>query len=379
MYTAIRLSLLTVVVASLAVESTYRYSARSAGQQMVDPANGQASRYLTRTEPPSPLVSVPPETLPHNSDTEAVTRSLHAKNHPAIKAVFRNVVEDAARSTVQVLGDQQPIVLGTVVGQAGWIVTKFSELRGNIQCRLSDGRLLDARLAGTDRAHDVALLHVSAEDLRPARWSDQLLPVGGWLASPGADGEPLAVGVVSIGSRALSQISGILGVRIKTTRQGVHVSQVLPGTGAAEAGLQMDDTITRIEGIRITDKVTLFQAVQQHSPGEILTVEFVRDQQHQRVPITLGYAWKHGGTLTRTTGQLSRRRDGFPQIFQHDGFLKPSTCGGPVCDLEGRVVGINIARADRVACYAIPAATIQAIVSDLKSPTAGSHGIQRGS
>ena len=43
--------------------------------------------------------------------------------------------------------------------------------------------------------------------------------------------------------------------------------------------------------------------------------------------------------------ELSEKRTGFPTYFQHDTVIKPKDCGGPVCDLEGHVLGINIARA----------------------------------
>ena len=58
-------------------------------------------------------------------------------------------------------------------------------------------------------------------------------------------------------------------------------------------------------------------------------------------------------------GDLSVRRTGFPTVLQHDTFLLPQHCGGPIVDLDGRVVGINIARAERIASYALPAKEIQ--------------------
>ncbi len=45
-------------------------------------------------------------------------------------------------------------------------------------------------------------------------------------------------------------------------------------------------------------------------------------------------------------------------------------CGGPVVDLSGNVVGINIARADRVATYAVPAEAVKAFVQKLESNAA---------
>ena len=41
-------------------------------------------------------------------------------------------------------------------------------------------------------------------------------------------------------------------------------------------------------------------------------------------------------------------------MLQHDLSLTPADMGGPVFDLNGRAIGINIARADRITSYALP-------------------------
>ena len=65
--------------------------------------------------------------------------------------------------------------------------------------------------------------------------------------------------------------------------------------------------------------------------------------------------------------KLSERRDGFPIILQNDQVIKPTDCGGPLVDLDGKAVGINIARAGRVESYAIPTEVVMTLVDDLKS------------
>jgi serine protease Do len=50
--------------------------------------------------------------------------------------------------------------------------------------------------------------------------------------------------------------------------------------------------------------------------------------------------------------------------------IRPSDCGGPLVDLDGKVLGINIARAGRVETWALPGDVIQPILKDLK---AGKH------
>jgi serine protease Do len=66
-------------------------------------------------------------------------------------------------------------------------------------------------------------------------------------------------------------------------------------------------------------------------------------------------------------GALNHRRDDFPAAIQHDTVLRPNDCGGPLVDVAGNVVGINIARADRTGSYALPSAAVQAVLDKLKS------------
>src|SRR5439155_21464335 len=74
-----------------------------------------------------------------------------------------------------------------------------------------------------------------------------------------------------------------------------------------------------------------------------------------------------GNPQERMGSDLSNRRGGFPFILQHDTVLKPKDCGGPLVDLDGKVVGINIARAGRTESYAIPSEKVQALLEDLNS------------
>ena len=67
------------------------------------------------------------------------------------------------------------------------------------------------------------------------------------------------------------------------------------------------------------------------------------------------------------TAKLSTRRGGFPVILQHDSGVAPENCGGPLVDLDGKVVGINIARAGRTESYALPAEAVKGLIEGLKT------------
>ena len=63
---------------------------------------------------------------------------------------------------------------------------------------------------------------------------------------------------------------------------------------------------------------------------------------------------------------LSRRRDGFDAVFQHDATIEPEQCGGPLVDLDGRLIGINIARAGRIESFALPVTEVVAALQRLR-------------
>jgi serine protease Do len=65
------------------------------------------------------------------------------------------------------------------------------------------------------------------------------------------------------------------------------------------------------------------------------------------------------------SGALSEHRTGFPAALQHDLFLKPSECGGPLADLDGQIVGINIAHSGRIESLAIPGPTVALLLKSI--------------
>ena len=67
-------------------------------------------------------------------------------------------------------------------------------------------------------------------------------------------------------------------------------------------------------------------------------------------------------------GNLSEKTSGYPDAIQHDIPLPPQLCGGPLLDLNGKCIGINVSRAGRTKTYAIPADEIQAMLKSVKLP-----------
>ena len=64
---------------------------------------------------------------------------------------------------------------------------------------------------------------------------------------------------------------------------------------------------------------------------------------------------------------LSGRRTGFSEVLQTDMVVDAKDCGGPVVDLDGNVLGINIARAGREETWVLPSEVIRPRRPDLKA------------
>ncbi len=58
-------------------------------------------------------------------------------------------------------------------------------------------------------------------------------------------------------------------------------------------------------------------------------------------------------------------------VLQHDIPLSPEECGGPLLDLDGHCVGINVARAGRVKTLAVPASDVLMMLAEARKARLG--------
>jgi serine protease Do len=211
-------------------------------------------------------------------------------------------------------------------------------------------------------------LKVDAKNLPALDLSKTEAPeVGSWVASVGRSRDPLAVGVVSVPPRKIPPQAGILGVQLD--EELPLVVKVFPESAAEEAGVEPHDQIVRVNGKNTPSREKLKEIVGAFNPGDEVELVVERDGKSLTLKATLGGMFP--GLMGRNDfqntlgGKLSVRRFGFPTAFQHDTVLRPTDCGGPLVDLDGRVVGFNIARAGRTESYALPVTAVQEVVEKL--------------
>jgi serine protease Do len=304
------------------------------------------------------------------------------KSSTKVIKAFHDVVARPSESTVRVRSKGKDVAFGIVVDSAGLILTKASDLDGEIKVVFKNAKELEATLVGVQDAYDLALLKVDASDLTPIQWyPSKNAIVGQFVATVGTGGDAVAVGVVSVGTRKLvlgdqppknlGTNTGYLGVRLEAAEGGAKVSEVNKASPAEKAGLKVGDVVFEADGHKVIDQESLVNAVQRHKPKDEIELKIQRGDDRLTVKPVLDRIPKQfqGKTNPQETfgNALSNRRGGFPMILQHDTVLKPADCGGPLVDLDGRALGINIARAGRTETYAIPSENVLALLPDLKS------------
>ena len=305
-------------------------------------------------------------------------RISYSKRSKQFTNVFSPVVASTSASVVEISDGKRRIALGTIIDPEGLILTKASELKAGLECKLADGTTLEPTIVGIDPDTDLVLLKVAAKGLNFARIEDEIQPaVGAWLATVGQDDIPLAVGIVSHQAREIADVtlnSAVIGIYPEDREEGdgVRINVVLNDTPAEQAGLLVNDVIVAIDDKKILNRSELMETLARLHPGDEIVLKISRGEEQLEVPVTLGKRtvnpmMDRGNRQNQMGSTLSKRRSDFPLALQHDSSLNANEIGGPVVDLNGRVIGINIARDGRVSSLALPNEIVIPIIAKLRT------------
>jgi serine protease Do len=285
----------------------------------------------------------------------------------SVLKALKPVTEDGSLATVTILADDKEVALGTVVTADGGILTKDSETgKGTITVRLGDD-IFPATLVKRFPEWDLALFQIPARDLRPIKFAKNAPPAtrGSLLTVPGPTVEPLGIGMVGVTTRPLSRM-GYLGIELdrNASPEGrISVRTAAKDSPANKAGLKPDDAITAVNGKPVTDPTGFSRTITSFKPGDTVKLDILRGEETLNLEVKLAERpmFKPAPEFLKVntmSGPLSPKIDGFPLALQHDIPLEPAQCGGPLLDLEGRCLGINVSRASRVSTLTIPATSI---------------------
>jgi serine protease Do len=327
----------------------------------------------------SMTILLPVEDAPENIRTHFAPGSSDA-GRMAVQRVLPldEIVAQARESMLRVMDGKASCAYATVIDGAGHAVTKRSQLPRagvgeSVELESADGRAFTARVVATDAALDLAFLGIDHCTLPPIQWrTNQRLVPGQALLTPRLGKGTPALGFAAIESRQSERdplSMPYLGVRTEPATKeerkaaqceaALRVVEVVPDSGASAAGVALGDLILSIDGKELDGRSGLRRVIVEHAPGDVVRLAVLRGEQRLELDATLrlrsssegSQESRRGNTMTPISGVSS----GFGEVLAHDAIVWPEQCGGPVLDLDGRAVGLNIARFDRTATHALDA------------------------
>lgn len=308
-----------------------------------------------------------------------------------LESIFQDHLKNYSQSVFPVFVVGRNVASAIVINSNGLLLTKHSEIEGRTpQIRVNDETVIEVQIVATDNHLDLAIVQVMPQYIEVAEWipvdlgdrlnvsienTSQSDPAGkGTICCSVSSrtGRAAGIGVVSVASRSLDgRTTSYIGIEAVVQDNGIKVSSMMAGGPAERAGIKVGDVINALNNQPVTDVDNFKQLVESHLPGEEVQLGVIRRDSWLTLPATLGDkskvapmpgAAEQGHDSAATA--MSRRRWNFTQGIQHDCAISPKACGGLLIDLDGRVIGINIARAGRIKSYAIPVSMAKRFVEN---------------
>lgn len=294
----------------------------------------------------------------------------------AVVAAFEPQRKVLQTSSAVILDGRKEIGYGVVVSPEGFILTKASEVTAAtaLSVTVNEMNFKEAKVLLLDPQWDVALLKVEASGLIPVVYAEtSAVPQGTWVVANGAStrtARRLLAGIVSAKIREIPASGGAaLGVVLNAKAKFLEVEEVNDKSGAKDAGLKKGDVILTIEGKKVKKVEEIGEILKDRKAGTSVKMTFRRDGKEITVDVRLA---ARGELFTdqmnrndQMSGDFSPRRSGFPRVMQHDILGSRQVQGGPLLDLDGRCLGMNIARANRAESFAIPVEDLKEIAARL--------------
>ena len=264
-------------------------------------------------------------------------------------------------------------IMGIVVSRFGHIVSKSSEVFDDAalcgeEGENEAGEPQELKVIARDEKSDLCLLvPTSPLDLTPLIWAESGHQIGDFVFSPLAESKAPKVGVAA--SRAYRpKVHLVFGFELADRDGELVIKRIFEGKPAAETDLKEDDVIVSMDGTSVKD-LTGFRAVMEKVlSSRDVTFVVRREQKVVEIkiapkPNTQSAKGPSMHIATDVPGGLSKRREGFPEIFVHDTKIRPEECGGALFNRQGQAVGLNIARLSRAQALALTPAVVQLFLS----------------
>src|SRR5262245_12628259 len=273
------------------------------------------------------------------------------------------------------------VALAAVIDDGALAATKASEIKeGKLTAWLASGKEVEARLLAKDEENDLALVQVNAKKLKPIQWATEEASVGQWVVTSGIAETPQAVGIVSVPPRNIPPPRAFLGVVLDFRSPEAKIEQIMKGLGAEAAGLKPGDVVLKVNDAPVKEGQELVKTLRQFREGQSVKLRVQRDDEEFDATIKMmappesnGRGFDRAARMNRMGSVTSQRAEGFDLAIQHDTVLQNWQCGGPLMNLDGKAVGLNIARAGRVASYALPGSVVRSALARLQTRAAATE------
>lgn len=318
-------------------------------------------------------------------------------NGKGVEAAFEAQRAVLQKSSAVIYKDNKPIGYGAVMSSDGHILTKRSELfdldaktkkstlKQDLMVIVEAERYNEVTLLASDIVWDLAVLKIDAKNLTPIEWAEPTeIEQGTWVVTNGSSSKSkrrVNIGIISAKAREIKGDLPVmlgLGLKDKEDGTGVEIMQVAKDSGAEAAGILKGDTIKKLDTVEITKREQILEIIRDKQPGDFVEIEFLRKSENEGEENLLTYkmelkarkeiqgsAKQPQNRNDQMSGDFSERRSSFPMALQHDIDQIPRQTGGPILNLSGKAIGINIARANRAESFAIPAKEAQQVYQEM--------------
>ncbi|MEO7216352.1 trypsin-like peptidase domain-containing protein [Mucilaginibacter sp.] len=249
-----------------------------------------------------------------------------------------------------------------------FIVSKSSMVGETPMIALENGNIVKGIVLKRDRANDLVLIGSSVMVNQGIKFGSDdtgntaFQHLGRQLRSPRPDSIALR-GVLSTMQINLPPKTshGYIGASTGFKRDKLVFTFIQPGSAAEISGFTIEDIVESVDGLPVADELDFVKAFGKYQAGDTATVAITRAGQKITRLVVLKYPPQKVGNhpAENFVGGKSIRRDGFHAVFVQDASVQPSSCGGPVFDIDGVFIGINIARLSRTSTVIIPALIIK--------------------
>jgi S1-C subfamily serine protease len=294
--------------------------------------------------------------------TSQVAKAPAKSDLDSLSASFVQELGQGSKLTVDIVRKNVTCASGTIIGDR--IVTKASELYGDISVRLPDGGTHRAVTVKSSRAYDLALLTVAGTP-SGGRLCDKDGPNIGQPVAAILNSKPPRFGIISHEGRSIprERAEGLTGMVDAKSAVMIANDERMRERGIP---LSKGDVLKSIDGRAVSDLRTFLALTGSKSIQGSLGIT-AGDPVSATVRRGAGdtdvvFVWPGSDRLHNQSARWSN----YHVVLDTDVVLEPRQCGSPLVDHDGRVVGIAIAcRGDLPGqTHVIPAEIIREFIAN---------------